>query len=143
MVYGAEFSNLVPGHDYCVVANFSVSPATFPQASSPPSDPSCVHHAGPGLGLQRVLLGIGVCAVLFSPLLALALYLLKQKRDAPHASLQAFLKDLPESPSDPVDPSDIVDDHLSILSSFSSCVCTEAQAPSLGNGYNSSPFLSD
>lgn len=59
------------------------------------------------------------------------------------ASLQAFLEDLPESPSDPVDPSDIVDDHLSILSSFSSCVCTEAQAPSLGNGYNSNPFLSD
>ncbi|XP_029522496.1 uncharacterized protein LOC115133423 [Oncorhynchus nerka] len=151
MVYGAEFSNLVPGHDYCVVANFSTSLATFPQASSPPSDPSCVHHAGPGLGLQPVLLGIGVCAVLFSPLLALALYLLKQKRDVPHvnrlpkslASLQAFLQDLPESPSDPVEPSDIVDDHLSILSSFSSCVCTDAQAPSLGNGYNSNPFLSD
>ncbi|XP_029616201.1 uncharacterized protein si:dkeyp-75h12.7 isoform X2 [Salmo trutta] len=141
MVYGAEFSNLVPGHDYCVMANFSISPTTFPQASSPPSDPSCVHHAGPGLGLQPVLLGIGVCAVLVFPLLAL--YLLKHKRDAPHASLQAFLQDLPESPSDPVDPSDIVDDHLSILSSFSSCVCTEAQAPSLGNGYNSNPFLSD
>ncbi|XP_045081489.1 uncharacterized protein LOC121572208 [Coregonus clupeaformis] len=155
VVYGAEFSNLAPGQDYCVVANFSVEPSTFPQASSPPSNPHCVHQAAPGPGLQLVLLGIGVCAVLFSPLLGLALYRLKQKRDAATintlpkclASLQAFLQDPPESSSDPVDPSDIhvevVDDHISFMSSFSNCVCIAAQAPSLGDGYNSKPFLSD
>ncbi|CAB1345377.1 unnamed protein product [Coregonus sp. 'balchen'] len=155
VVYRAEFSDLVPGQDYCALANFSFGPPTFPLASSPTSHPRCVHQAAPGPGLQPVLFGIGVCAVLFSPLLALALYRLKQKPDAPHinrlpktlASLQASLQDPPESSSDPVDLSDIhvevVDDHLSIMSSFSDCVFTDAQAPSLGDGYSSKPFPGD
>ncbi|XP_029531932.1 uncharacterized protein si:dkeyp-75h12.7 [Oncorhynchus nerka] len=155
VVFRAEFSDLVPGQDYCALANFSFGPPTFPLASSPPSHPHCVHQAAPGPGLQPVLLGIGVCAVLFSPLLALALYRLKQKRDAPRinrlpktlATLQASLQHPPESSSDPVDPSDIhvevVDDHLSIISSLSGCVFTNAQAPSLGDGYSSKPFPGD
>ncbi|XP_034146553.1 uncharacterized protein si:dkeyp-75h12.7 [Esox lucius] len=156
VVYEAVFQDLVPGQDYCVVANFSFGPPSFPQSWSPLSEPRCVHKTAPrlGPGLKPVIVGIGVCLLLFLSLPAFVLYLLKQKLETPPtnklpkslATLQESFQDPPQSSSDPIDPSDIqveVNDHLSILSSFSSGVYTEAQAPSLGDGYSSNLFPSD
>ncbi|KAL0970162.1 hypothetical protein UPYG_G00238240 [Umbra pygmaea] len=154
VVYEAVFLDLLPGQHYCVKANFSFGPPSFLEACSPPSQPHCVHIANPGPGLQPLVVGC-VCALLIVPLSAFVLYFLKQRREAPPtdrlpkslASLQVSVYDLPESSPDPVDPSDVyvelVDDHLSILTSFSGCVDTNNQVPYQGDGYSSNLYHRD
>ncbi|KAJ8008478.1 hypothetical protein DPEC_G00105230 [Dallia pectoralis] len=156
LVNEGEFPDLVPGIDYCVVANFSFGPSFFLQ--SPLSLPRCVHNTAPrpgtGPGLKPGMVAVGVCLLLFLSLPAVVPYFFKQRRQTPPtntlpqtlASLQESLHD-PPGPSDPIDlrdiQVDIVDDHLSILSSFSGCVYTEAQAPSLEDGYSSNLIQSE
>ncbi|KAM6949549.1 uncharacterized protein FYW47_015931 [Aplochiton taeniatus] len=50
LVLQVEFQGLLPGQDYCAVANFSFRPRSF-STSSPSSQPQCVHTAAkPGEG---------------------------------------------------------------------------------------------
>ncbi|XP_053716315.1 uncharacterized protein LOC128756117 isoform X1 [Synchiropus splendidus] len=110
-----EFAGLSPGQNYCAVANFSFP--TFAMAASPRSAPECVQTTSKVGLIPALVLGAGICSVVFGPLVTMFPY--KPRRSTlsePQPKTQAA----DPIPTPALGPVDLTDVHLEFTDDLTS-----------------------